>query len=113
MDHHPTPCSLQAASLPTLSEALRQHGYGFVTVTPATHRMVNVRPKNLAQETCAMCSAGAARAEGRTSFLKERNEKLLMVLAAVSQERASTVHESFWFFRSKKPAFCHLPWLGA
>jgi methylase of polypeptide subunit release factors len=35
-----------AAALLALSAALRQRGYHFVTVTPATHRSVNARPEN-------------------------------------------------------------------
>jgi methylase of polypeptide subunit release factors len=46
MDQHPTLLSSQAASLPSLSAALRQRGYSFVTVTPATHRSVNARQEN-------------------------------------------------------------------
>jgi methylase of polypeptide subunit release factors len=46
MDQHPTLLSSQAASLPSLSAALRQRGYSFVTVTPATHTSVNARAEN-------------------------------------------------------------------
>jgi methylase of polypeptide subunit release factors len=46
MDQHPTPVSSRADALLTLSAALRQRGYSFVTVTPATHGSVNARPEN-------------------------------------------------------------------
>jgi methylase of polypeptide subunit release factors len=47
MHLQPSPFSSQAATLLTLSAALRQRGYHFVAVTPATHRSVNARPENV------------------------------------------------------------------
>ena len=46
MDQRPTQFSQRAASLPMLSTALRDRGYSFTAVTPATHRSVNARPEN-------------------------------------------------------------------
>jgi precorrin-6B methylase 2 len=47
MDQHPPQCSSPDAALLAVSAALRQRGYNFVTVTPATHGSVNARSKNI------------------------------------------------------------------
>jgi methylase of polypeptide subunit release factors len=46
MDQHPTSLSSHAAALQAVPAALRQRGFDFVTVTPATHAAVNARPEN-------------------------------------------------------------------
>lgn len=47
MDAQPSPFSSDATRLLALSAALRDRGYHFVAVTPATHQRVNTRAENL------------------------------------------------------------------